>query len=433
MARRSPGWTMFRSAPDETRPDIVARTTGGTVPERDASDSFEWPPPVQHLTPYVLEAADEPFEGILKPAGEDAPVVEHAKEQSPAAHPRADPIHNVPLERALRDTIERKEAAQCEAALRRTPSTGSRMPFSRVAALRSYGLPGALTALALLAIVEGAYILYLQSRGPEPASVDARLTDRTSAREQRLPLPVANRGTALPRAAGDVAPPSPSPAPKETPQTNGRLLIRSEPSGAKVLINGRSYGVTPLALGNVTPGEHQIVLQRGETEVRQKVRVEPGGTASLVVPLAQSGVESGWIAIEAPIELDLIEDGVLLGTSRSRQLMIPAGTHTLQLVNEQAAFLRSEKFRVEPGKVHTIGVELPQSLIHLNATPWAEVWIDGKSIGETPIGNFSLPIGTHEVIFRHPELGERIVSTVIKAGVPTRLTADLRKDSSARR
>ena len=43
----------------------------------------------------------------------------------------------------------------------------------------------------------------------------------------------------------------------------------------------------------------------------------------------------------------------------------------------------------------------------LNALPWAEVWIDGESIGETPIGKVSVPIGWHEIVFRHPELGEK--------------------------
>ena len=57
----------------------------------------------------------------------------------------------------------------------------------------------------------------------------------------------------------------------------------------------------------------------------------------------------------------------------------------------------------------------------------AEVWIDGKSAGETPIGNLALGIGPHNIVFRHPELGEKTVSTVVKAGVPTRVTVDLRK------
>ena len=59
------------------------------------------------------------------------------------------------------------------------------------------------------------------------------------------------------------------------------------------------------------------------------------------------------------------------------------------------------------GKVTPIKVEFPKGTIALNAVPWAEVWVDGEKIGETPIGNLSLSLGPHEVVFRHPELGEQ--------------------------
>jgi len=36
--------------------------------------------------------------------------------------------------------------------------------------------------------------------------------------------------------------------------------------------------------------------------------------------------------------------------------------------------------------------------VNINATPWAEVWIDGKSFGETPLGNISVAPGEHEIV-----------------------------------
>jgi hypothetical protein len=38
----------------------------------------------------------------------------------------------------------------------------------------------------------------------------------------------------------------------------------------------------------------------------------------------------------------------------------------------------------------------------------------------------SVPIGTHEVIFRHPELGERRSSVNVATGAPTKVSVDLR-------
>jgi PEGA domain len=63
----------------------------------------------------------------------------------------------------------------------------------------------------------------------------------------------------------------------------------------------------------------------------------------------------------------------------------------------------------------------------LNAVPWAEVWVDGEKIGETPIGNLSLSLGPHEVVFRHPELGEQRHAALVTLKTPARLSVDLRK------
>ena len=64
--------------------------------------------------------------------------------------------------------------------------------------------------------------------------------------------------------------------------------------------------------------------------------------------------------------------------------------------------------------------------VALNATPWAEVWVDGERIGETPLGNVPVPIGAHEIVFRHPDLGERRAYATVAVGGPTRVGVDLR-------
>jgi len=63
----------------------------------------------------------------------------------------------------------------------------------------------------------------------------------------------------------------------------------------------------------------------------------------------------------------------------------------------------------------------------LNAVPWAEVWIDGDRVGETPIGNVQLSLGTHEVVFRHPELGEQRFTPTVTLNAPGRVSADMRR------
>jgi hypothetical protein len=69
--------------------------------------------------------------------------------------------------------------------------------------------------------------------------------------------------------------------------TVGGLEVRSEPAKARVTVSGQYRGNTPLVLTDLPPGDVEVVVQSGKREVRQTVRIEPGITSQLVVPLAQ--------------------------------------------------------------------------------------------------------------------------------------------------
>jgi hypothetical protein len=204
----------------------------------------------------------------------------------------------------------------------------------------------------------------------------------------------------------------------------GRLVISSQPVGADIIINGRSHGRTPRTIG-VAPGEYALVLKRGEAEVRQRVVVAGGATVSVVAPLQPGSVAAGWLSVVSAIDLDIFERGVLVGSSRTPRLLLEAGSHTLEFVNEEMGFRGSQEVKIQSGTAARIDVALPMSTIHVNAVPWAEVWIDGTLVGQTPLGNHPIAIGPHRIVFRHPLLGEKAFETVVKAGTPTRLTARL--------
>jgi hypothetical protein len=216
--------------------------------------------------------------------------------------------------------------------------------------------------------------------------------------------------------------------PKPVEQT-GQLDIRTDPSGARVSVDGMSRGVSPVSVKGLTPGVHRVDVANDLGSVRQDITVEAGVTASLVVPMAapQGAPISGWIAVSAPVDVQVFEDVRLLGTSQSDRLMVSVGRHELDIVNEALGYRTRRIVNVLPGQVSNVKVELPNGSMAINAQPWAEVFIDGQRIGETPIGNVSVSIGTHEVVFRHPELGEQTVRSTVTLGSPARLSVDLRK------
>ena len=163
--------------------------------------------------------------------------------------------------------------------------------------------------------------------------------------------------------------------------------------------------------------------------IKQIVTIEAGYTASLTVPMAapEGAPVSGWVAVSSPAVVQLFEGGRLLGTSQSDRLMVSAGRHEIELVSDQLGYRVTRTVHGAPGKVAPIKLELPKGTIALNATPWAEVWVDGEKIGETPIGNYQLTLGPHDFVFRNPDLGEQRHTAVVTLKTPARLSVDMRK------
>jgi hypothetical protein len=214
------------------------------------------------------------------------------------------------------------------------------------------------------------------------------------------------------------------------PTGGGVLHVSSEPEGARVTLDGTPRGYTPLAVSELAPGDHDLVLESDRGVVQRRVRIDPGVAASVVVPMnaaaSAGGPVSGWIAMAAPFALQIFEDGRLIGTTDSERIMMQAGRHTIEVANDTLGYRDRKTIDVRPGKVSTVTIDLPRGTVSLNATPWAEVWIDGTRIGETPLGNVAVPIGPHEIVFRHPQLGEKRHATTVTLTKATRVSVDMR-------
>jgi serine/threonine protein kinase len=209
----------------------------------------------------------------------------------------------------------------------------------------------------------------------------------------------------------------------------GQLLVRTEPAGARVAVDGVARGNAPVTVAALTPGEHAVQVESDLGSVKQTVVVEAGNTASLTVPLggADGAPVSGWLAVSAPGELQIFENKRLIGTTQADRMMISAGRHELELVNEAIGYRAVRTVQVSAGKVTPIKIEFPKGTMALNAVPWADVWVDGEKVGETPIGNLQVTIGTHDIVFRNPDLGEQRHKVTVTLTAPARLSVDLRK------
>ncbi|HLG56739.1 MAG TPA: PEGA domain-containing protein [Vicinamibacterales bacterium] len=210
----------------------------------------------------------------------------------------------------------------------------------------------------------------------------------------------------------------------------GELQIRTEPSQAAVSVDGRAVGRSPVSVADLTPGTHTVVLQHESGTVTQQVLIEEGKITSLVVPIADSSAKAstgaGWISIAAPADVQVFENGRLVGTNSIDRIMLPVGRHELEIANDALGYRERKTIQVTAGQVSAVKLQWAQGSLALNAIPWADVFIDEARVGETPIGSISLPIGTHDVIFRHPDLGERRMSVTVTAGQSAKVGVDMR-------
>ena len=74
----------------------------------------------------------------------------------------------------------------------------------------------------------------------------------------------------------------------------GSLSVETDPVGATVLVDGQSWGVTPLAERNVAPGDHRVrVVKDGYLDNSRVVSVQPGQTGRVRVSLTPNREKSG--------------------------------------------------------------------------------------------------------------------------------------------
>ncbi len=220
------------------------------------------------------------------------------------------------------------------------------------------------------------------------------------------------------RETDPVATPPPRALP---PPTTGALQVLTNEPGSKVLIDGTVRGETPLTIDDLEPGRHVVVVRAPNGNVRRTIRIEAGKTAKLDL-----AVYSGWVIVNAPIELQVFDGDKSIGPAGDAPLVLTAGHHELVLVNEALGYRSTHPIDIQPGEEQRLVVD-PKGTANLNAEPWAEVWLDGNKLGETPLANVSVPLGTREFVFKHPEYGERRVSTTITGSATAQISVDFTK------
>jgi hypothetical protein len=216
--------------------------------------------------------------------------------------------------------------------------------------------------------------------------------------------------------------------PAEPAVVVGRVSVVTDPPGARVSVDGKARGTSPITVTDLTPADHKVTVTSDTGSAERTITVTAGGTASVMFSLPKvSGPVGGWLAIAAPFDIEVLEHDDVIGSGGTSKIMLAAGRHDITLLNRSLGYQEARKVDVTAGKTMSIKVDPPKVNISVNARPWADVSLDGASLGQTPISNLQVAVGTHEMVFRHPQLGERRQSVIVTAKGPNRIAADLTK------
>ena len=292
---------------------------------------------------------------------------------------------------------------------------------------------------------------------PRPDSL-TRLEQRSSATADAAPwtrtwLPVAGVAAIIALAGVAGWPKLRGSDAHASPPSTGKLTVDTRPSGADVTIDGEPRGTAPLSLA-LAPGAHTLTVRRADEERTLSLQIAANSALTEHIDLLTKESErpaapqpppptarteraapkdlstapmGGWIALTAPFEVQVLERNEGVGTSATAKFMLAAGRHDVVLSNDGLGYRETRRLDVVPGKTTTVRVEVPKTALSLNALPWAEVALDGASLGQTPIANTAVTVGRHTVVYRHPDFGERTQTITVTRQGPNRFAVDLRK------
>jgi hypothetical protein len=212
---------------------------------------------------------------------------------------------------------------------------------------------GAAAAALVLMVAAGAYFVLRSRAASEATAVRPAERDWTEAPVSAVgpppapsPSPPATASASPPAAApvGGAANPAVAPA-QPASSSSGRLLVRSSPEGAVVLVGGKRRGTTPLVLRDLPLGRHDVRVSRpGYAPVERQISLtttDPSGSLDLALtelvatgrrtPAGESTSVGSIAALSRPSGALVYLDGRVIGRTPLVAARVAPGPHAVRL------------------------------------------------------------------------------------------------------
>jgi len=209
----------------------------------------------------------------------------------------------------------------------------------------------------------------------------------------------------------------------------GTLKISSEPSGAKVYVEGNYKGKTPIIL-NLPPGTHEIeIIKEGYKKYTTKVALNPEEKKALSVTLTPA---YGFLTVySSPSNAEVYIDGNYVGDTPLENYKLSTGEHIIKIKKEGYQDY-NKTITINPAEIMKLEVTLSEKpgTLKISSEPsGAKVYINGDYKGETPL-TLELEPGTYTVKLTKEDYENYTLTIEVKAGETKEITAQLRKNSA---
>lgn len=182
-------------------------------------------------------------------------------------------------------------------------------------------------------------------------------------------------------------------------EVKGILLLKTEPEGCNILVDGVSFGQTPRLITTLAAKDtHRIRLRKAGYQ-DQIINVRFDGRVPLVRE-EKLVLASGVVDIMSePSGAQVSVNGIDRGVTPVKVSGIPKGVATVVLKMEGFADKKLE-LRVNAGDVQTLSASLDRlpGTLHLISVPeGARFYLNGEARGKGPLAISSLPPGEYKV------------------------------------
>ncbi|MBL8954323.1 MAG: hypothetical protein JNK82_26330, partial [Myxococcaceae bacterium] len=184
-----------------------------------------------------------------------------------------------------------------------------------------------------------------------------------------------------------------------------------------------------------------VTALRGEpaeprpVEARTQVEVAPPAPEPVKEPVkepvtrvdapARRSRPVGYLSMRANIDGQVWNGSKLLGSLPLRRVAVSPGKLQLRVVSKALGVQKNVSAVVASDQETTVDVAVGKGTINVNAEPWAEVWLDGVMLGQTPLSR-EVWEGPHGVRLVGPEKNEKSLAVSVKSGATAVVHESLR-------